>query len=147
MTTIEFIEQFEKLTQRMIAQMRAKNNDYAGKRDPFKNLRRHGEYGIVVRLDDKLARLDSFFNPAEKVERQVKDETVEDTGIDAAVYCLLLVLLYRDNQAMKLRPLLPPMTFESPTIVKSNKDGGEIRRHVQGPCWCGEIHLLMEKLD
>lgn len=92
MQTAEFIAKFEELTKKMIAIMKAKNNDYAGKDDPLKNLRRHGPYGIVVRMDDKICRLDSFLNPALQMKIQVLDEKLEDTALDLANYALLLVI-------------------------------------------------------
>lgn len=93
MTSEEFVAKFETLTKEMIEKMKAKNNDYAGKRDPLKNLRRHGTYGIIVRLDDKLSRLDSFLNPAEGVKQMVKDESIRDTFMDAATYNLLGIIM------------------------------------------------------
>ena len=56
--------------------MVAKNHDYAGTNDPFRNFRRFGLLGILVRLGDKLARLESF---VENGELKVKDESVRDT--------------------------------------------------------------------
>jgi hypothetical protein len=104
MTTEKFIEEFETLAKKMVATVRAKNNDYAGKRDPFKNFRRHGEYGIVVRMDDKIARLDSFFNPKEGVDQMVGNETIEDTALDLANYALLLVLTHREVAGLYKEP-------------------------------------------
>jgi len=98
MTTEELIAQFSDLATDMCVKMQAKNNDYAGKRDPLKNLRKHGVYGITIRMDDKLCRLDSFFNPAEAVERKVKDESVDDTLMDLATYALLAIILRRDEE-------------------------------------------------
>jgi len=93
------VQRFEQLTQKMIEIMKAKNNDYSGGRDALKNFRRHGPYGIVVRMDDKLSRLDSFYNPEEKVELQVKAETADDTAMDLANYALLLIVTAEDERA------------------------------------------------
>ena len=66
-----------------------KNADYTGAGDdPFKNFRRRGAFGFLVRMDDKLARIESFL---EKGEYKVKDESFEDTCIDLANYAILLL--------------------------------------------------------
>ena len=97
MTQQEMRDQFVKLTERMISIFEAKNADYAAGDDPFKNLRRHGEHGIVVRMDDKISRLDSFFNPANgKKEAAVPEESIEDTALDLANYALLLIQVHRE---------------------------------------------------
>lgn len=63
-----------------------KNADYAGDDDPFANLKRHGLYGILVRMDDKLARLENYV----KSGRMVMDsETVRDTCRDLSNYANL----------------------------------------------------------
>jgi hypothetical protein len=65
--------------------MMVRNADYIGKSgDPFRNLRRHGLQGIVVRLSDKLARLESV------AEGQLlKSEGARDTVIDIINYAIL----------------------------------------------------------
>lgn len=69
-----------------------KNHDYAGEgADFFQNFRHHGSFGIIVRLHDKLARLENF----EKAGKlKVYDETIDDTVIDTINY-LVLWLAYR----------------------------------------------------
>lgn len=94
---------FRKLTDLMARYHEVKNHDYANAVDPLANLRKHGEYGIVVRMDDKTSRLESFFGPKGRAKLKVKDEKIEDTCIDLANYALLLILLYRDNQARASR--------------------------------------------
>lgn len=73
----------------------AKNADYTGEGDnPFANFTRVEALGItdtvrgfLVRMTDKLSRVNSF---AQKGILQVKDESVEDTLLDLANYCILL---------------------------------------------------------
>lgn len=85
----------EEKTQRMLEISRAKNADYTGASDdPFANFTRveslgicSPEIGFLTRMTDKLCRIASF---AKKGELQVKDESVEDTLLDLANYCLLL---------------------------------------------------------
>ena len=66
--------------------MQAKNDDYAHGDDAFRNFRRHGALGVLVRLGDKLARLDSF---EERGEFSVKGEDVEDTVKDIVNYAII----------------------------------------------------------
>lgn len=74
----------------------AKNSDYTGKSavDPFANFTRvellglcKAEIGFMTRMTDKYCRLVSFFRDG---ELKVKDESVSDTLIDLANYCILL---------------------------------------------------------
>lgn len=65
----------------------AKNSDYG---DSFKVVRDKYKNSILIRLNDKLNRLESLYN-TEKV-RQVKDESIKDTLLDLANYCLMEVV-------------------------------------------------------
>ena len=90
----EYFEFFDKACERMKATTRAKNADYTGVSDsPFANFSAveslgicSTEQGFLTRMTDKLSRINSF---AQKGELQVKDESVEDTLLDLATYCLL----------------------------------------------------------
>jgi len=75
-----------KVTAEAALLMQAKNDDYAHGNDAFRNFRRHGAYGVLVRLGDKLARLDSF---EERGEFSVKGEDVEDTVKDIVNYAII----------------------------------------------------------
>lgn len=66
--------------------MTAKNQDYAHESDVFRNFRRYGTLGVLVRLSDKLARLDSF---EENKTFAVADEKLEDTIIDLINYGII----------------------------------------------------------
>lgn len=80
-----------------------KNHDYAGD-NPLGNLEMcemggvPAWKGVIVRLTDKMARLLSF---ARKGELQVKDESVEDTLKDMAIYAILGLILYRTRKGDK----------------------------------------------
>ena len=80
--------------------MLLKNRDYGAERDFFKNFRRHGLYGITVRLSDKLARLDNFI---ETGVFAVKDEKIEDTVKDIINYAVLFHSLLEDERGKKTR--------------------------------------------
>lgn len=59
------------------------------------NISRHGVQGVLVRLDDKLERLNNILKKGG--ETQVKDETLRDTAIDILGYSAILNLLIRDE--------------------------------------------------
>jgi hypothetical protein len=91
---------FYEILQEMADLHSNKNHDYAGN-DPLQNLRLcelgglAGWKGVVVRLTDKISRLLTFMNTG---ELKVKDESVEDTFKDAAVYSVLGLILYREQK-------------------------------------------------
>ena len=69
-----------------------KNNDYASDDDPFRNFKAFEELGILVRMNDKFARLRNALY--DRKDMAVSSETVEDTILDLATYAVLL-LCYR----------------------------------------------------
>lgn len=81
-------------TRRMYDITRAKNADYTGGSDsPFANFINTQifagvtpEQGILVRLNDKMSRIKSLLTR----KAAVKDETIEDTILDAANYLVIL---------------------------------------------------------
>jgi hypothetical protein len=95
MTRDEFLV-FQKDTfNKLISITEKKNADYAGKGgDAFNNFTRvemlgiaTTEQGFVTRMTDKLSRIISFMQNGELL---VKDESVEDTLLDLANYCVLM---------------------------------------------------------
>lgn len=90
----EYFKYHEKICTKMMEITRAKNADYTGVgSDPFSNFTRvellgncSTEQGFVTRMVDKLSRIISF---VQKGILEVKDESVEDTLIDLANYCIL----------------------------------------------------------
>lgn len=76
----------------------AKNHDYSSEDDPFANFRESesfgvpAEWGVMVRLSDKFARLKNFYR---KGTLLVKDEAVEDTLLDIMNYAAILYALRR----------------------------------------------------
>lgn len=62
----------------------AKNSDYG---DSFKVVRDKYKNSILIRLNDKLNRLEALYSNNQL--RQVKDESVKDTLLDLANYCLM----------------------------------------------------------
>lgn len=88
----ELYMQHRALAQDALSLMMAKNQDYGKQTDPFANFRRHGAKGIMVRLDDKFCRMDSFI---EKKFNAVSNETVRDTILDGINYLVLLYAFLR----------------------------------------------------
>jgi hypothetical protein len=84
-TKDEAIRQIEK---ECFSIMYKKNQDYGD------NISRHGAEGVIIRLWDKLYRLDNVFHSG---TREVIDETLEDTIQDARNYLTILLLLLRNE--------------------------------------------------
>ena len=92
-----FFELIEEMKETFVA----KNHDYAGKDDPFANLRASRDLGIspvagvVLRLNDKFSRLKSFLQQG---VLKVKEESIVDTLKDISVYCLIAIILYEEEK-------------------------------------------------
>jgi hypothetical protein len=104
MNQAEYLEMFKKITDQMYETTYRKNTDYTGAdaNDPFKNFRAVEEMGVATaeqgfftRMTDKMMRIGGFIKNG---SLKVVDEKVEDTLIDLAVYCILLVCYLRDKQ-------------------------------------------------
>jgi len=59
----------------------------------YGNIARHGELGLLVRLDDKLARLSNLLESGFGVD--ASDETKVDTVVDIAGYAVIWLLWLR----------------------------------------------------
>ncbi len=96
MTKAEYMLFHSQMCDMMIEITKKKNADYAGSGDdPFSNFRQIGglvqmpnviEIGFLTRMSDKFSRIGSFISNG---TLQVKEESVEDTLLDLANYCLL----------------------------------------------------------
>lgn len=94
----------EELSKKARALMRRKNEDYGRAQDPLFNFRRHGLKGMLVRMDDKLCRLDNYLD---KGNFSVEDEGLEDTLLDMINYSVLFaywVSLERSNASTRPGP-------------------------------------------
>lgn len=90
------VAEFEKITKQMFETYKKKNADYGNSFDDL-----FDEFGMtsaLIRMKDKYNRLKSI---TEKKDIQVKDESVEDTLLDLANYCILTVLKLRKNKDFK----------------------------------------------
>lgn len=114
MNKAEYMHFHEECCYKMIAITKAKNADYTGiTDDPFANFVRvetigisSTEQGFLTRMTDKLSRIISF---VQKGVLQVKDESIEDTLLDLANYCILMAGFIRHRkktESLKHEPQL-----------------------------------------
>ena len=79
--------EFAKLTKQMLETFKKKNADYGD--STTQTFKEFGLTSYAIRLNDKLNRIKSF---CKKGELEVRDESVIDTLMDMASYCLLAVI-------------------------------------------------------
>lgn len=87
------LEVFKSITDKMHKTYEAKNNDYG---DSFTKVRNKYPNSIVIRLNDKLNRLESLMNGNKQM---VSGESIKDTLIDMANYCIMeLIEMEMENE-------------------------------------------------
>ena len=93
--SLRFLEAVEEVRQIHLS----KSEDYGSQTDPLANIRNGARFvgiepwrGCMVRLSDKVTRLETFNRTG-----KLRHETVEDTLIDLAAYALLALTLYRED--------------------------------------------------
>lgn len=102
LTRPQLLKLHETLTQQARELMTRKNADYGANADPFANFRMSAllhiqpEFGVLLRMQDKMARLVSFL---EKGQLAVKEESWSDAIIDIINYSVLLCGLLQENAA------------------------------------------------
>ena len=86
--------QFKSITEEMLQTYIRKNHDYG---DSFnKSLDKFGLIASVVRMNDKMERIESLTNK----EALVKDESIKDTLLDLANYAIMTIVwmnLHKDK--------------------------------------------------
>ena len=95
MTKQEYIDYHADACERMKAITKAKNDDYTGGSvDPFANFNMVEHFGVAttaagmfIRMTDKFSRIASFLKQG---VLSVKDESIEDTLLDLANYCIIM---------------------------------------------------------
>lgn len=99
----------ERLFARALEIVKVKRDDYSGPADPFLNFRQSKFWGVepwrgaAIRLMDKLSRFQQL--ASHDGNGQVKDESIEDTVVDALNYVCIVYLLWREqHQVDKLSP-------------------------------------------
>lgn len=101
----ELVESFKSITSKMAETYEKKNHDYGNSFD--KSLDKFGLIASVVRMGDKMNRIESLINksiqnpayPSVSVKdvNLVKDESIKDTLLDLANYAIMTVM-WMDNQ-------------------------------------------------
>lgn len=101
----ELVESFKSVTSKMAETYEKKNHDYGDSFD--KSLDKFGLIASVVRMGDKMNRIESLINksiqnpayPSVSVKdvNLVKDESIKDTLLDLANYAIMTVM-WMDNQ-------------------------------------------------
>lgn len=80
------IEQFMSITNNMAKTYAAKNHDYGNSFE--QSLDKFGLVAAVVRIGDKMNRIESLM----KKEAKVKDESIKDTLLDMANYAIMTTM-------------------------------------------------------
>lgn len=83
------IRMFKEYTDRMTSIFAEKRADYGPSTE--ETFRKFGPVSFLVRMHDKLNRLDNLFVKGDTV-RKVRDESVRDTLIDLANYCIIALI-------------------------------------------------------
>lgn len=84
--------EFRDITNSMIQTYQAKNQDYGNSFE--KTLDRFGLVASIIRLSDKMNRIESLSQKKAKVE----SESIEDTLLDLANYAIMTVIWLRKNR-------------------------------------------------
>lgn len=85
---------FKELTNKMYETYIRKNHDYGNSFD--KSLDRFGLVASIVRIGDKMNRVESLVQK----KAMVQDESIRDTLLDMASYCIMTTM-WLDNQEKK----------------------------------------------
>lgn len=89
---------FHELVEEIAALHDRKQADYGADDDPFANVRASKEWGVsawvgaLIRLNDKVKRLQSFVRKG-----SLANESAEDSMRDIAVYALIALVLYEQE--------------------------------------------------
>lgn len=86
------VQQFMDITTNMTKTYAAKNHDYGNSFD--QSLDKFGLLAAMVRMGDKMNRLESLANK----KAMVKDESIKDTLLDLANYAIMTVMRLNNNQ-------------------------------------------------
>ena len=99
MTTLNPDDEFESVLIHMVETRRSKGHDYGDDADTFSNITAATEFGVepwlgaAIRLNDKVSRVKSMAK-----KRNLKNESVEDSFLDIAIYGIICLIMYRrDN--------------------------------------------------
>ena len=92
--------EFKRITEKMLQTYIDKNHDYG---DSFgKSFTDHGLTAGVIRISDKYNRLASL---SKKADQKVKDESIEDTLLDMANYCIMTLIELQAEEIPKRKEI------------------------------------------
>lgn len=98
-------EEFHDLLRQMGELHDRKQKDYGRADDPFRNVRNSEEFGVpawvgcMMRANDKMARIQGAAQQlASSGEVVMANESLEDSLLDMAVYSLIGLILFREEQ-------------------------------------------------
>lgn len=86
---ISKVEMHKSICAKLSQVYEAKNHDYG---DSFSSLRKEFPNAILIRLGDKYSRLKSLMGKNGDNSRKVCDESIQDTLLDLANYCILEII-------------------------------------------------------
>ena len=118
-------ERFKSLVWEMVLLHSKKQEDYGTNHDPLANIRASQEFGVrpwvsaLVRMNDKMTRLKNF---AEK--GMLENESARDSFMDIAVYSLLALVLYDEEQVVQEAATFPEARFD---LDRAEDDGYPLR--------------------
>lgn len=92
------VQQFMDITTNMAKTYAAKNHDYGNSFDL--SLYKFGLIASIVRMNDKMNRLETLASK----KAEVKDESVEDTLLDLANYAIMTVMWLRNSRCIDGKP-------------------------------------------
>lgn len=91
----ESVIQFREIAKGMIETYVRKNHDYGNSFD--KSLDKFGLIASVVRIGDKMNRIESLVQK----KAMVQDESIRDTLLDTASYCVMTIMWLNNNRERK----------------------------------------------
>lgn len=83
-----------------------KNADYGNSFE--KSLEKHGIIAAIVRMEDKMGRLNSLTKKGSK--QKVSDESLVDTLKDLSNYALMTAVWLEEEKLVKAKPAQPPIS-------------------------------------
>lgn len=114
------LELHQHITDILEATYKDKNADYG---DSFGKLyEKFGLKSSIIRLYDKLHRLETLIDN----EQQVQDESIKDTLRDLANYSIMTLIEMRKEEEKKIKPAEPPedsYDYDQPYTSRRQQDG------------------------
>lgn len=90
MNHVDKIMRCEAIFKECVGLLDKKGRDYSGIEDGMGNFKVHGSFGIVVRLHDKMCRLNQLYK---KDQPTVVAESIDDTLVDLINYAALAIVM------------------------------------------------------